>query len=240
MWDLHEYIRPISHYGGAVLKNVVCLILCLVALAESGFAQPQVKKLTVSGDTLLIRGADFGKRCRSCEVVASFDGLRYSLNIIDWNDSEIRARLVDLGRGIKPTIQPVLPGWQSRSVRVKVNQKLLPQRRVKRMVKDNSGNNTIHFSRQYDSNLGGKGEEVFEVVQSPPACGKTAPIIDSAEILLGPRTRFGEAKITRMPRPDCQRCEITVAYYWEPTGRLAFQLHVYRRIVEGVCQAQVR
>jgi len=55
-----------------------------------------------------------------------------------------------------------------------------------------------------------RGEEVFDVSQKLPVCGKRAPIFDSAEILLGRRSRFAEAKIIHMPRIGCIDCELRV------------------------------
>lgn len=225
------------------MKSTVWILVSLFALTftQSIAAQPEIRKMAVTGDTLRILGSEFEGPCRKCEVIANFDKLRYSLQVISWSDTEVKAKLVDLGRGNRPAIELVTPGWRSKPVRVKIHERLLPGKRSKRFVSDKSkAGDLLHYSRRFESSLGGKGEEVFDISEKRPSCGQTAPIFDSAEILLGRRTRFGEAKITQMPRSGCENCKLKVVYYWEPTGRLHYQLHIYRRVVEGVCKAQVR
>ena len=103
-----------------------------------------------------------------------------------------------------------------------------------------SRNGLLVFERKHDLSIGGKGDAVFEFNQSPPRCGQTGSVFDSAELVFGKRTRFGDAKIIGGPAADCHRCKIKVGYYWEPTGRLEYQLHVYRRHVEGICRDRIR
>jgi len=238
--DLADHIRSISHHGGAILKIAVWIVLGTLALIEPLSAKPRVGALSVTGDVLRIQGAKLGSQCATCEVIAGFEGIRYSLTVNSWTDTGITARLVDVGRGTGPKIEIVTPNWRSEPVRVEVRQQLLPQHRVNRMVRDKSNRDLVYYSRRYDSSMGGKGEEVFDVGEALPACGKVAPIFDSAEVVVGKRTRFGEVKVVQMPGTGCEKCEIGIRYYWEPTGRLEYQLHVYRRIVEGICKARVR
>lgn len=221
------------------MKSIVWIVLGLLVFAESALANARVSSVSVTGDTLVIQGELLGTHCKNCEVIGSFASLRYSLEVVSWTEGQIKARLVDLGRGVRVKVQVVTPDWRSKSVWVKLSQKILPRTRVKRMITQ-ATDKMVFFTREYDSSLGGKGEEAFEVNMPLPACGKSGPIFDSAEILIGRRSRFGEAKITRMPAAGCDKCEMRVRYYWEPTGRLHYQLHVYRRIVEGICQARVR
>ena len=223
------------------MKKYGWLLVSLLALTEPAMASPDVNGMAVKGQVLHIKGRQFGNLCSQCEVIANFSGFRYSLRLLSWEDSNITAQISDIGRGTRPVIQVVTPDWRSKSVKVRVNQRLIPPERPGRFIKNTpSGIDYPTFSRLFDSSLGGKGEEIFEFDQMIPACGTSGAVFDSAEVLLGRRTRFGEARITGLPGVDCERCKVSVGYYWEPTGRLDFQLHIYQRVVEGICRTQVR
>jgi len=223
------------------MKSIVWFVLSVFTFAPPVSAKPEISNMAVTGDTLGIHGSGFDQPCSKCEVIANFDNLRYALQIVSWADTDIKAKLVDLGKGTRPTIELVTPDWQSRPVRVKLNERFLPARRIERYISSKSKNDEIfYFSRRFDASIGGKGEEIFDVGQNLPACGNTALIFDSADILIGRLSRFGEAKVTRMPAPGCIDCKLKVVYYWEPTGRLDYQLHIYRRVVEGICKARIR
>ncbi len=223
------------------MKKYGWLLVSLLALTKPVMALPDVNRMIVKGQVLHIKGRHFGNLCNRCEVIANFSGFRYSLQLTSWADSEITAQIADIGRGTRPVIQVVTPDWRSKSVKVRVNQRLIPPKRPGRFVKNTtSGADYPTFSRRYDSSLGGKGEEIFEFDQLIPACGSSGAVFDSAEVLIGRRTRFGEARITSLPRVGCERCKVGVGYYWEPTGRLDFQLHIYQREVEGICRTQIR
>jgi hypothetical protein len=222
------------------VKFGLWIVLITLAVSNTALAQPRVTKASVSGKELRLQGNDFGaQQCRQCEVIAHFGNFKYSLDVISWNDKSIKAHLADLGKGTRASIRVVTEAGPAKPVKVRVPEQRLPKRASGKWVKQ-PNKDLLSHTRRYDSSLGGKGEEKFDVGQPWPACQQSAPVFDSAEIVLGRRTRFGEAQIVRMPEAGCEKCQVTVRYYWEPTGRLEYQLHVNRKIVEGVCKAQMR
>lgn len=127
------------------MKSKVYIVAGVLALAQSVVASPEIKKMTVLGETIHIQGAEFDRPCRRCEVIANFDNLRYALQVISWADTDIKARLVDLGKRTKPTIEVVTPQWRSKPVRVQLNERLLPDRRIKWFVSGNSKNSESQY-----------------------------------------------------------------------------------------------
>jgi len=223
------------------LYPVRFVVLILLSFTSVSFADgPRVKELSVKQGQIVIRGQNLGQQCKQCEIVASFDGMRYSLPVNIWNDQIIRAQALDIGRNLNPTIEVRRKNWRSQSRQIQLQAKSLPASRASSWVQPGDNSELLTFDRFYDLSLGGKGSDEFDVSQPVPACGKRGKVFDSAELFIGKRTRFGEAKITRLPPAGCRVCEIEVRHYWEPTGRLSYQLQVYRRVVDGICQDRIR
>jgi len=228
------------------LSMIITGLLAITSLASAAATSvdstnPRVQSLSLNSDTLQIQGSNLGVHCAGCEVIANYDGIRYSLEVVSWAHTSVTAKLRDLGKTLTPEIQLVTPYWNSQPRLTKVERRLLPESRVDYgRTEHSTEGDLLFFSRRYDSTFGGKGEEEFDLELPLPVCGYSAPIFDSAEIILGPRTRFGNAKITSLPAPGCQRCYVGVGYYWEPTGRLDYQLNIYRRVVDGICKDRIR
>ena len=93
----------------------------------------------------------------------------------------------------------------------------------------------LYFEADHALSVGDKGEDHYGVSTRPPACGATALVFDHARIVYV-RRRFGEARIVSSPPAGCTYCApLVVRWYHEPTGYLGYQVHVYRRRVEGRC-----
>ncbi len=112
---------------------------------------------------------------------------------------------------------------------------LVPPKEIKRWVRPGTVPGLLYFERKHSLSVGDKGEERFDVSTTPPRCGATALVFDHARIVYK-RKRFGEARIMQQPRAGCTRCSpLFVRWYHEPTGYLEYQVHVYRRRIEGKC-----
>ena len=97
-------------------------------------------------------------------------------------------------------------------------------------------NDLMVYSRSYDLSIGGKGVDVIDVNQPIAACGEMGWIFDSANIVIGKQTRFGDARAIQLPAKGCQKCPpLKIGYYWEPTGRLEYKVLVKLRKITGIC-----
>ena len=67
-------------------------------------------------------------------------------------------------------------------------------------------NDLMVYSRSYDLSIGGKGVDVIDVNQPIAACGEMGWIFDSADIVIGKQTRFGDARAIQLPARGCQKC----------------------------------
>lgn len=112
---------------------------------------------------------------------------------------------------------------------------LVPPHPVNRPVSPGLVPDLLYFEKTHSLNVGDKGEDRFDISTKMPACGATALVFDYAQIVYK-RQRFGEAKIINRPPAGCLRCPpLVVRWYHEPTGHLDYQVHVYRRRIEGNC-----
>jgi hypothetical protein len=75
---------------------------------------------------------------------------------------------------------------------------------------------------------------------TPPSCGQQALVFEQARIVYS-QQRFAQAQVVHSPVAGCINCTpLKVRWYNEPTGKLTYQLHVYRRHVSGICPGQIR
>ncbi|TVR63795.1 MAG: hypothetical protein EA420_06545 [Candidatus Competibacteraceae bacterium] len=220
-----------------------CLIpLALLALCVSAQGAPNAQRVTAAGDgRVMIQGQDFGTSCPRCEVIADFGGFKYAFPIERWSPEQIILRVADLGKGERVRFQVVTADGASQPLPYRLPKTLTPARRLSGIVAPNSVPDLLLFEHRSTLAVGDKGENRHDVSQPPPACGAQGWIYDSAELVIGPTTRFGGAEIINRPQAGCARCApLVVRWYHEPTGRLHYQVHVYRRVIEGVCPERIR
>lgn len=216
--------------------------LALFAICASAQGAPNAQRVTAAGDgRVMIQGQGFGAPCPRCEVIADFGGFKYAFPIERWSPEQITLRVADLGKGEQVRFQVVTADGASQPLSYRLPKTLAPARRLGGIVAPNSAPDLLLFEHRSTLAVGDKGENRYDVSQPPPACGAPGWIYDSAELVLGPTTRFGGAEIINHPQPGCARCApLVVRWYHEPTGRLHYQVHVYRRAIEGVCPERIR
>ncbi len=188
----------------------------------------------------VLRG-EFGPDCGRCEVIVDYGGgLRYSAEIERWEPSRVLARIADLNAGLDVRVRVQAGAGASEWLALRLARVVVPRPVLDGPVESDWLRPGSFVERHHDLAVGDKGEERFEVGAPAPACGKRAALFDHARIVYVER-RFGEARIVASPPPGCSTCPpLTVRWYHEPTGRLTYQLHVYRRLVEGACRPRVR
>lgn len=216
------------------------LILFATSLCYSAIAAPRLAgiKPDASGNAV-IQGSGLGSQCRHCELIADFGrGFKYAFPIRSWSDTRVVAQISDLNKGPEAKITLHTAHGSSNTLRYKIPTTLQPARRLGKPVRANA---TLQlFEHQSTLKVGDKGEEHFNVSTAPPRCGKTGLVYDSADLVYQ-QNRFGEAQIVATPKPGCTRCQpLKVRWYHEPTGKLHFQVQVYRRVVTGICADRVR
>jgi hypothetical protein len=216
--------------------------LALLAFCASAQGAPAAQRVTTAGDgRVLIQGQGFGAPCTRCEVIADFGGFKYAFPIERWSPEQITLRVADLGKGEQMRFQVLAADGASQPLFYRLPKTLAPARRLSGVVASNSVPDLLLFEHRSTLAVGDKGENRYDVSQPPPACGAQGRIYDSAELVIGPTTRFGGAEIINRPQSGCARCPpLVVRWYHEPTGRLHYQVHVYRRAIEGVCPERIR
>lgn len=209
--------------------------------STSALANPQIDNATLAGKIVTLTGHRFGPRCADCEVVADYGEFKYALPIDSWQAGEIRVALLDLGVGKRASLQIRASSGSSTAVDMPLPTTLIPPQRVRATTAVDSSAEWQIFERSYDLSIGDKGTDSFDVSQPPAACGETAQVFHSAEVVIGRHTRFGDARKVASPPSGCSHCSpVKVRYYFEPTGKLDYQLHVYRREIDGICLERIR
>ncbi len=215
--------------------------LALVSICSSALSSPIITRTESNGKMATLAGENFGTRCDNCEVVADYGGFRYALPIHGWQTNQITVQLEDIGKGNRASLAVHSASGTSNAVQLTLPEKLIPATRAHKPVSPEQPGELQVFSRSYDISIGGQGTDTFDVSQPQASCGTTSTVFDSAEIVLGRRTRFGDARKVESPARGCTDCSpLKVRYYFEPTGKLEYQLHVYRREVAGICPDRVR
>lgn len=211
---------------------ITTLMHTVAMLPAHGSQKPQIRETLRKGSAVTLVGQYFGKKCGACEVIADYNGFRYSLPIKKWDATEIVSIVPDLGKGEDVNLVVVSSKGRSNVSKIKIKPVL---------VNSNQKKNAKMLSRSYDLSIGGKGVDKFDVNQPISKCGVEGLAFASAKVLLGKRTRFGDARIISTPRPGCQKClPVKIGYYWEPTGKLQYRVKVNFKKIVGVCPERVR
>jgi hypothetical protein len=217
-------------------------VLTLLKITGAVAAAPVIRSVNAgAGGRITIAGADFGNGCGDCEVIADYgDGFKYALSNESWSDRRIVARLADLNKSLDVRLSVKTATETSNAVNHRLSRIIEPEREQRRPVPPGAQPDLVLLEHQSDLAVGDKGERAFDVSSPPLACNQSGGVFDHAELVYGKR-RFGEAQIVASPPAGCVRCPpLKVRWYHEPTGYLHFQVHVYRRWVEGVCNNRVR
>jgi len=212
--------------------------LPMICLSQSA---PVIQSLqNGAGDTAVITGRGFGSRCRQCEVIVEYpDGLQYSARIKSWAARQIRFHARDFNKGTHVHVHAQASGSGSNSIAYTIRPVRHPRKRVSRFIPQGVMKDLLVFSRQSRNAAGAKGVDAHNVSGRAPGCGQKALVFDHAVLLQ--KGRYGQARVLSQPRTGCVQCQpIRIKWYQEPTGSLAYQLHVYRREIWGICPDRVR
>ena len=210
------------------------LSICLVVLLESlaprvALARtPTIKQVQYqNAERAVIVGEGFEKSCEDCEVLVRYShSLLYSAPIRGWQPTRIDIEIPDLNQNDALIQVQVKRGraaspWKSFNLR-------------RRIALLSSKTSTHSLS------VGEKGEEEFTIRSIQTQCGKTVNVYDHSE-LTTTRKRFADARVVASPPSGCERCSpVVVRWYNEPTGYLSYEMRVFGRAVQGVCQSRVR
>lgn len=216
-----------------ILGLSTCTMLALSALARGDVSTIRLDTARALGDGVYELSGEFGVTCRGCEVIVEYrDGLRYAHAPFEYRAQRMRVRLADLNRGEELTVRVRTLSGVTNPRPVRLIPRLVPAR----VAREPAAVDNLHvFERTYRLAVGDKGEDHFDVSTALPACGEKAGVFHAADIVYRER-RFGEAQVVALPPAGCTRCPpLKVRWYYEPTGRLAYQLHITRRVVEGLC-----
>lgn len=226
-----------SHFSEWLLLSLLTLMSISAAVAA-----PAIRGVSGGANgRLTIVGSDFGNACGQCEVIADYGGgLKYALPSESWTNQRVVARIADLNKGLNVRISIKTPAGTSNTANYRLARKIKPEREYRRPVPAKTPSDFMLFDHQSDLAVGDKGERSFDVSSPALTCNQASEVFDRAQLVYGKR-RFGEAQLVASPPAGCVRCPpLKVRWYHEPTGRLHFQVHVYRRVVEGICRDRVR
>lgn len=221
------------------LRVTVFASLLLAILPTTGTAGLERARSLGNGQYELT--GDFGARCRACEVVFAYpDGLRYAHRILTWSPRRIVVEAPDLNRSANVTVTVRTAAGISKPLSLRLARTIVPPRDFSQAVTNSVARQYGFFEYTHQLAVGDKGEDTLDVSAGPPGCGQSAKVFERAEVVYKDQ-RFGQAQIVSTPPAGCVRCApLRVRWYHEPTGRLTYQVHVYRRVVEGICPDRVR
>lgn len=222
------------------------LSLCLLTSAvldnpAHAIEQPQLTTVRPLGDNLFELTGQFGNNCTSCEVIADYGAnFRYAYRPTTWQPNRIELRVDDLNRELDIALRVHSDKGTSNPQRVRLQRKMMPATELQQPVPTTQLDSVHFYERTHQLAIGDKGEDSFDVGVPPLSCGQQALVFDQARIVYA-QQRFAQAQVIQSPTAGCTSCSpLKVRWYHEPTGKLIYQLHVYRRRVSGICPGQIR
>lgn len=220
----------------------------MLMFLPSGFSYavetPKIDNIKRGGinNVIVINGKYFGEGCARCEVIANYGTIKYALKVREWKDNRISVVIPDLGYSLEPGVTVIVGNKSSNGVGIRLIEVIQPVSAVNRIVRRGTlaGLEVHEFISK--SNLGENGQHRYSPPQKQTLqCNKKGFIFHKANLVIGRRTRFAEAQITKTPPSACRKCSpIYVKYFVEPTGYLHYQIHIYQRQITGTCPARIR
>jgi len=216
------------------VMEMICFILAaaiaLCSVAASSVAAPVIDRISPAsvpaGKEIVISGSGFALQGKDSEVIASYgDGFLYALKPVFWSARAIAVVVPDLGKSLTPGLQVKTAAGLSRVRRLNLMPHLL-----------------VEQSPVYEHHLkeGEKGEDLFPLQFSAPACGQTGTLFSQARVDVSKR-RFADAQLIATSEPYCRVCKpLKVRWYNEPTGFIQYHIKIKRRVIEGICSDRKR
>ncbi len=232
-----------------VARDYVVQLLLLLSLLASSVVYGAVgvseqlhlaAARSMGGNVFELTGL-FGSDCARCEVIADYGGkFQYAYRPKHWQANRIELQIDDINRELDVELRVVTAQGTTKPHRVRLTRKITPAIELQQPVPTGKLDTVHYFERSHQLALGNKGEDSFDVSVAPPNCGQQAQVFEQARIVYG-QQRFAQAQVVQSPVAGCVHCSpLKVRWYNEPTGKLTYQLHIYRRHVSGICPAQVR
>jgi hypothetical protein len=229
-YSLYRFVLPLCLLTGVVINN-----------PAHALAQLQLTMVQSLGDNTFELTGQFGSPCASCEIIANYGAnFRYAYRPKAWQPNRIELQVDDLNRELDIVLQVHSDKGASNPQRIRLQRKVMPATELQQAVPTTQLDSVHFYERTHQLAIGDKGEDSFDVSTAPPSCGQQALVFDQARIVYS-QQRFAQAQVVQSPTAGCVSCSpLTVRWYHEPTGKLTYQLHVYRRRVSGVCAGQLR
>ena len=217
-----------------------CLLL-LAALQSSPTPAVTLHAAQPLGNNRYLLQGEFGERCATCEVIVEYaDGLHYAARVEHWMSAGVVTQLPDLNRNLNVSVRLRTVDGLSEALSLRLTRAIVPRPELDTPAPPELIESAEFVERTHSLAVGDKGEEILDMSAPPPECATPAPLFDRARIVYADR-RFGEAQIVELPPAGCTKCPpLVVRWYHEPTGRLTYQVHIYKRIVEGICPERIR
>jgi hypothetical protein len=224
-------------YRPALFFGLLTLVLWLSFTSQ---ADSLTQLRLVQGRLVQLSGS-FGPACPACEVrVVYSDGLTYAYKPLHWHNDRIQFTIEDLGAQANVRVYVMSKDGLGNSRPFTIQPDLEPDRLHGETTGPGPGGGTNDFSKRHDDPYGGSGKDQFNVSSKPAACGKQEKRFHRAELVIN-KQRFGDARIIQQPTMGCQNClPIKVEWYHEPTGLIEYQVHVQKRIIDGICPERIR
>ena len=224
-----------------IFQLLVAAFIFCIGLSNA-YAAQHVKLDTVSianNNVVKMRG-QFGEKCSKCYVEAVYSPtFKYRYQPRQWNERNIQFEALDLNEGFSLKLRVVTSAGFSEFKKVALFPIIIPSDKNKKPVSSTFVDSRTFFERRHDLKVGEKGEDSFEVSSKPAACNTKSNVFDHASIVYRDN-RFSNAQIIQLPKNNCIKCKpLKVRWYNEPTGRLIYQLHVFRRQVYGACKNKI-
>lgn len=220
--------------------TITCLLL-LASLQPGTTPAAALHGVQPLGSNRFALLGEFGAQCERCEVIVEYaDGLHYAAEIEQWAVERILARVPDLNRAPEVRLRVRSAGGLSAALPTLLIRTIVPNADVDAPGPSSPARPPPLVERTSNLAVGDKGVDVIDLSTPAPGCGRAAALFDHAQIVYADR-RFGEAQIVALPPSGCSKCPpLRIRWYHEPTGRLSYQVHIYKRIVEGVCTERIR
>ena len=224
-------------------KSVILLFLFTIWFCNELYASsPMLKGARAgSGFEVTLSGKGFGKDCRQCEVIVDYGkGQRYAAKTLAWSATSIKAVVPDVGIGERVKLTVRTSDGESSAISYKIRPILTPKKNINRTVKPNATKGLGVHSFIYNAKLGGRGKDTISVGVDKPDCDEEAWAFERGNIVFNNK-RFGDAKIASSPKAGCSKCKpMVVKWYHEPTGKIDYQVHIYKRKIVGACSSLKR
>ena len=224
------------------IRTTGLLLITFLGFGLSGntFAV-QLDKLRATSPQHIELQGDFGQDCKQCEIIVDYGkGFKYAYRPDRWNARKLSFNIHDFGKSLKVKVMVKTAQGITKSKAFTIKPQLKPVKLRNKPASRSQVDKTTLFTQEHKDPFGGKGIDLYKIVNHPATCGSKGELFHDAKIIFG-KKRFGEARIEQKPKPGCSKCTpVKVRWFHEPTGSVNYQLEIQRRIVHGVCREQVR